>query len=382
LGEEGDGGVELEVIGVAEDLLDGAILDGVDEVGAACEARSEGGVGEVGAGFGEVGDAEALGHGGGAEAPDLGEDEPHPVGTFLAGGELGVGLGVGGGLRVEEALEVEGVGGHVVRSRFLSSSVASQLCLGRRLWSCLGADSFGCGGIGARHTGVCLCADGSGCRIKLNAGWGRAVCGGVGSAEARRRMEMTANADLLAREAGRVREEQSAEREAEFAGLVGRQARLIFRVAMSLVRNEADAEDAVQEAFLKLYRTGAWLGVREERAFVGRVVWRCALDRLERSRRARETSMRTESGVEMEWAATGASVEERMSGERATLRRLIDSLPEELRRPLVLSAIEEMTSAEVGVVIGIPEGTVRTRLMRARSELRKRFAVMREGRRR
>lgn len=197
-------------------------------------------------------------------------------------------------------------------------------------------------------------------------------------------MEITANADLLAREAGRVREEQSAEREAEFAGLVGRQARLMFRVAMSLVRNEADVEDAVQEAFLKLYRTGAWLSVREERAFVGRVVWRCALDRLERSRRARETSMRTESGVEMEWAATGASVEERMSGEgeRATLRRLIDSLPEELRRPLVLSAIEEMTSAEVGMVIGIPEGTVRTRLMRARSELRKRFAVMREGRQR
>ena len=197
-------------------------------------------------------------------------------------------------------------------------------------------------------------------------------------------MEMTANADLLAREAGRVGEERSAEREAEFAGLVGRQARLMFRVAMSLVRNEADAEDTVQEAFLKLYRTGAWLGAREERAFVGRVVWRCALDQLERSRRARETSMRTEAGVEMEWAATGASAEERMSGEaeRATLRRLIDGLPEELRRPLVLSAIEEMTSAEVGVVMGIPEGTVRTRVMRAKSELRKRFEARGEGRRR
>lgn len=94
--------------------------------------------------------------------------------------------------------------------------------------------------------------------------------------------------------------------------------------------------------------------------------------------------MRTEAGVEMEWAATGASAEERMSGEaeRATLRRLIDGLPEELRRPLVLSAIEEMTSAEVGVVMGIPEGTVRTRVMRARSELRKRFEARGEGRRR
>jgi RNA polymerase sigma-70 factor (ECF subfamily) len=59
------------------------------------------------------------------------------------------------------------------------------------------------------------------------------------------------------------------------------------------------------------------------------------------------------------------------------LRRLIDGLPEELRQPLVLSAVEEMTSREVGVAMGIPEGTVRTRVMRARAELKRRFAAMR-----
>jgi RNA polymerase sigma-70 factor (ECF subfamily) len=64
--------------------------------------------------------------------------------------------------------------------------------------------------------------------------------------------------------------------------------------------------------------------------------------------------------------------------ERALLHRLIDALPEELRQPLVLSAIEEMTSREVAEAMGIPEGTVRTRVMRARAELKRRFEAMRK----
>ena len=68
-------------------------------------------------------------------------------------------------------------------------------------------------------------------------------------------------------------------------------------------------------------------------------------------------------------------------GERALLKRLIDGLPEELRQPLVLSSVEEMTSREVAEAMGIPEGTVRTRVMRARTELRRRFLAMKEGQR-
>jgi RNA polymerase sigma-70 factor (ECF subfamily) len=59
--------------------------------------------------------------------------------------------------------------------------------------------------------------------------------------------------------------------------------------------------------------------------------------------------------------------------ERELLRELMEDLPEELRVPLVLSAMEELTSREVGVVMGLPEGTVRTRLMRARGMLRTKF---------
>ena len=67
--------------------------------------------------------------------------------------------------------------------------------------------------------------------------------------------------------------------------------------------------------------------------------------------------------------------------ERELLRLLIDSLPEGLRQALELSAIEEMTSREVGVVTGTPEGLVRMLVMRAKLELKKRLKALKGGRR-
>jgi hypothetical protein len=68
-------------------------------------------VSEVGGGFVEAGDGEALGGGARAETLNLEEDEPHPVGALLAGKEFGPGGRVGGLLGFEEAVEVVGGGG-------------------------------------------------------------------------------------------------------------------------------------------------------------------------------------------------------------------------------------------------------------------------------
>jgi RNA polymerase sigma-70 factor (ECF subfamily) len=165
------------------------------------------------------------------------------------------------------------------------------------------------------------------------------------------------------------------ERDRRFAEMAERQARFMFRVAHGLVRSVQDAEDAVQEALLKLYRTDGWLRMEDEKAFLARTVWRVGLDVVARRPKATE-GLDDEAG--REFAAGGESAEQSMVGqdERALLRRLIETLPEELRQPLVLSAIEEMTSREVGIAIGIPEGTVRTRVMRARAELKRRFQAM------
>src|SRR3982750_1180116 len=65
-----------------------------------------------------------------------------------------------------------------------------------------------------------------------------------------------------------------------FAALVMRQSRFVFGVAYSILRNPHDAEDVVQEVFLKLYRGGAWRNIVDERAFLARAAWRMAVDRL------------------------------------------------------------------------------------------------------
>jgi RNA polymerase sigma-70 factor, ECF subfamily len=175
-----------------------------------------------------------------------------------------------------------------------------------------------------------------------------------------------------AKEAEPMREEW----DARFAEMAERQARFMFRVAHGLLRNVQDAEDVVQEALLKLYRSDGWRGMEDEKAFLARTVWRVGLDVVARRPKSTEP---LEDDAGREFAAGGESAEQSLvgHGERELLRRLIEGLPEELRQPLVLSAVEEMTSREVAVAMGIPEGTVKTRVMRARAELKRRFEAMR-----
>jgi RNA polymerase sigma-70 factor, ECF subfamily len=157
-----------------------------------------------------------------------------------------------------------------------------------------------------------------------------------------------------------------------FTELVERQSRFVYRVAYAVVRQVQDAEDVVQETFLKLYRTGAWEEMVEEKAYLARVAWRIAVDKAaQRGARAADELM---DGL----AHGGATPEQDAiaSARRELLMRLIDGLPEELRQPLVLGALEEMNSREVGLAMGIPEGTVRTRMMRARAELKKSFDAL------
>jgi RNA polymerase sigma-70 factor (ECF subfamily) len=174
------------------------------------------------------------------------------------------------------------------------------------------------------------------------------------------------------------------EDEAEFTGLVERQWRFAYKVAWAVLRNVHDAEDAAQEAFLKIFRAKAWRGLRDERAFVARASWRAAIeDWSSRQTRLRRHVDRGEmgdgSGVD-DVAEAGMNPEELVAAGNweAAVHRLIDSLPEELRQPLALSA--EMNSREIAAAMGIAEGTVRTRLMRARQILRVKIAAMEERR--
>jgi RNA polymerase sigma-70 factor (ECF subfamily) len=164
-------------------------------------------------------------------------------------------------------------------------------------------------------------------------------------------------------------ERKMAQCEEPFAALVQRRSRFVFRVAYAALRNTHDAEDVAQEVFLKLYRTGAWRQMKEEGAYLARVAWRAALERRTKPSAEGLQSEPTSQAQTPEQAALQAHWS-------AVVHQLMDTLPEDLRMPLALSATEELTSAEIAAVLGIPEGTARTRLMRARDILKQKLASL------
>jgi RNA polymerase sigma-70 factor (ECF subfamily) len=161
--------------------------------------------------------------------------------------------------------------------------------------------------------------------------------------------------------------------EAEFTALVQRQSRFVYRVAYAVLVNSHDAEDAVQETFLKLYRNGGWRDMQNERAFIARTAWRVAVDRLPRASQPAPSPELFDSADAMPSLEPGPEREAISADQHALIHALIDKLPEELRVPLVLSSFDELNSREIGVVLGVPEGTVRTRLQRARLMLREKL---------
>ncbi len=153
--------------------------------------------------------------------------------------------------------------------------------------------------------------------------------------------------------------------EREFGERLRESSSLAFRVAYGVLRHREDAEDVAQEAFVRAHRSLSQLRDRERfRAWLVRMTWRLAIDRLraDKRRAIREMAVEAERGVTAEDVASAQ--------ERA--RRLwaaIDELPEKLRIAIVLASIEGHDVAEVGRLLDIPEGTVKSRLFVARKQL-------------
>lgn len=168
--------------------------------------------------------------------------------------------------------------------------------------------------------------------------------------------------------------------EAEFTELVRRQSRFVFRVAYAVLLNSHDAEDVVQETFLKLYRNRGWQNLDNERAFLARVAWRVAVDSRSRSTQPAGPISEPDQAGELPSPRPGPEQTLLNANQMATVHSMIDALPEDLRVPLALSAFDELNSREIGGILGIPEGTVRTRLQRAREMLRKKLSALRDAR--
>jgi RNA polymerase sigma-70 factor (ECF subfamily) len=168
-----------------------------------------------------------------------------------------------------------------------------------------------------------------------------------------------------------------------FTAMLKRHNQTMYRAARSVLKDDAEAEDAVQEAYLLAYRAigkfraeaklSTWLvrivineaiGRRRRRTRRAEVVWLDGEDASE----APETEMTSDAMPEAPDRAFA----------RAEIRRLIeagiDRLPESFRAVFMLRAVVEMSVEETAAALDIPPATVRTRYFRARSQLREALA--------
>jgi RNA polymerase sigma-70 factor (ECF subfamily) len=157
--------------------------------------------------------------------------------------------------------------------------------------------------------------------------------------------------------------------------IMRRHNRLLYRTARAILRDDAEAEEAVQDAYLKAFRSLE--GFRRESklsTWLVRIVTNEALMRRRRSIRSAEAipiNAAEEDPVESREGPDRAA-------ERGELRRLLEScvdrLPDDYRLVFVLRALEEWSVEETATALGIPEPTVRTRFFRARAQLREALA--------
>src|ERR1041385_1675055 len=166
--------------------------------------------------------------------------------------------------------------------------------------------------------------------------------------------------------------------------LVAEHSQMVFRIAYSLLRNHHDAEDAAQECFLRVWKHNARLHeIGNAKTWLARIAWTTALDKRRAGRKMvllddAEAGMDLLESLSDETPAADELLAERQKQE--LLQRLIAGLPDHLAQTLELSTVQELNSAEIAEVMKIPEGSVRTRLFRARKQLKEKLAVLLEGR--
>jgi RNA polymerase sigma-70 factor, ECF subfamily len=165
----------------------------------------------------------------------------------------------------------------------------------------------------------------------------------------------------------------------ELEAVVRQHARFVYQIAYLLLRNHHDAEDATQETFMRVWRYRKRLPeARDLKAWLARVAWRAALDR---RKKVSEISLTDAAEAVFKLYAAGESAE-KIAGDKqmaVLLDQLIATLPGKLRDPMLLSLDQELTQAEIGRVLNIPESSVRTRLFRARQMLRQKLSSILEG---
>jgi len=173
-----------------------------------------------------------------------------------------------------------------------------------------------------------------------------------------------------------VRAAQQGDRDA-FAGIVRRYQRAVYGVAYGLTRRAEDADDLAQEAFVRAYRSIGSFRVGEPLyPWLSRITVNLAYSLFRSRKRRPEAALEPLLEQGQQWAADDDPVAEVEGGERAALlREQFATLSPEHQAILVLRVVEGLSYDEIARTLGVPPGTVMSRLSRARAELKAKLAA-------
>jgi len=158
------------------------------------------------------------------------------------------------------------------------------------------------------------------------------------------------------------------------SALVEAHAATLYRIAYSVVRHPEDAEDVVQETYIRVLRhAGKLQDIRDPRVWLIRIAWNLSLDRKRRRKSASLEDDATSIMMHLPSRELPADTLLAASQGHARVLKLVDKLPAKERQVLLLSALEELSTVEIASILKTTESTVRSRLFRARQRMRERL---------
>ncbi|HTY85490.1 MAG TPA: RNA polymerase sigma factor [Silvibacterium sp.] len=144
----------------------------------------------------------------------------------------------------------------------------------------------------------------------------------------------------------------------------------LYRVAYSVMRNSAEAEDAVQEAFLRVLKHRDKLdSILDHRVWLIRITWNVVLDKKRRAKTRPENEDIGDYARVLPARDRRADDSLISSQEHNRILKLIERLPRKEREALLLSAVEELSTVQIAAVLGTTESSIRSRIFRARRQL-------------